>query len=129
MPPTKPQLATKAASEVRFPTWDELVAEATIELPPYQLTLPPVGDKEPEVIEIPVFSGEQYIQIVHAQRIGDAVGLFEAVFPDLKDRGKVIKALKGVHFPFFDKFTTKVLRYFYGLGIETEETSGNSPAS
>lgn len=122
--PAKPKLATDAASEVRFPTWDELVAESKIDLPPYQLPLP-----SGEVIEVPVFSGEQYIQIVHAQRIGDAVGLFEAVFPDVKTRGKVIGALKTVHFPFFDKLTTKMLRYFYGLGIETEEQAGNSPAS
>jgi hypothetical protein len=37
--------------------------------------------------------------------------------------------MKGVHFPIMDRLATKVLRYFYGLGIEIEETSGNSPAS
>lgn len=133
--PARPKLATKEAAEVRFPTWDELAEEATIDLPPYQLPLPARYDekgKEIEaamVIEIPVLDAEQYISVVSAQRVGSAVGVFEALFPDVITRGTVRRHLKGVHFPIMDVIATKVVRYFYGLSIEKQVDEGNSSAS
>lgn len=129
--PARPKLAT----EQRFPTWDELVEEATIDLPPYQLPLPPRYDDKGEeieaatVVEIPVLDAEQYIGVVQAQRVGSAVGVFEALFPDVVTRGIVRRHLKGVHFPIMDVIATKVVRYFYGLSIEKQVDEGNSSAS
>lgn len=122
--PAKPRTALKEASEVRFPTWDEMVAEATIETGPYKLPMP-----DGEIIEIPVFDGDTYLEIIQAQRTGDAGALFELLFPDRADQTRVRKAMKGAHFAIIDVLSAKVLRHFYGLSIETEEQEGNSPAS
>lgn len=145
MPP-RPKLATKAASEteVRFPTWDDLVGEATIDLDPYQLPLPETSEEYVDAagrkktrtvaattIEIPVFDGDRYMEIVQAQRVGNAAAILEAMFPDKKDLTRVRLAMKAsaAHFPIVDVLASRVLRYFYGLSIETEEKAGNSQAS
>jgi hypothetical protein len=122
--PARPKTALKEASETRFPTWDELVAEATIDLPDYQLPLP-----DGTAIAIPCPDGDKYIDIVRAQRTGNAVAIFEALFPDNVDQGKMRKLFRGtkekpVHFPIIDVLCSKVLRYYYGLSIQSEE-SGN----
>jgi hypothetical protein len=122
--PARPKTALKEASETRFPTWDELVAEATIDKEPYQLPLP-----DGTVMEIPCPSGDTYIDIVRAQRTGNAVAIFEALFPDSVEQGKMRRLFRGtkekpVHFPIIDVLSSKVLRYYYGLSIEAEE-SGN----
>lgn len=124
--PAQPKLAGKAASEVRFPTWDELVAEAQGPNPvtPYRIPF-----SEDEVIEIPVPDGARYLDIVDAQRRGDVVALMEALFPDRKVRAKMQTKLKGAPFEIVDLIGAKAMRHFYGLNIETEEKSGNSPAS
>jgi hypothetical protein len=120
--PARPRTALKAASEVqRFPTWDELVAEATIDLPPYQLPLP-----DGKTIEIPCPDGDKYLDLVAAQRQGNAVGIFQALFPDSVEQIKMRKLFRGtkekpVHFTIIDVLAGKVLRYYYGLGIETQE--------
>ena len=125
MPPRAPKLATKEASEVRFPTWDELVAEATVDKEPYQLPLP-----DGSVIEIPCPTGDMYLDLVAAQRVGDANGIFQALFPDNVEQVKMRKLFRGtkerpVHFPIIDVLAGKVLRYYYGLSIESQEKSGN----
>lgn len=129
--PARPKLVD-ASDTTRFPTWDELVSEATVDLPPYQLPMPVDPndpDAEPRIIEIPVLDGDHYIDLVDAQRRGDIVGVFRALFENDEDRALVRRHMKGVHFPIMDKLATKVIRYFYGLSIEAEERSGNSPAS
>lgn len=120
MPPRAPKLATAEAAEVRFPTWDELVAEATIDKEDYQLPLP-----DGSVLTIPCPSGDAYINLVRAQRTGDAVGVLEALLPDNVEQGKLRRALRGtkekpVHFPIIDVIAGKVLRYYFGLSIESE---------
>jgi hypothetical protein len=125
--PARPRTALKAASEttVSFPTWDELVAEATVDLEPYQI---PFADGS--VIEVPCPTGDMYLDLVAAQKRGDAAGILEALFPDNVERIKIRKHMRGtkehpVHFPIVDVLAGKILRYYYGLSIESQETSGN----
>jgi hypothetical protein len=122
--PARPKLAAKEASEVTFPTWDELVAEARIDKPDYILPLP-----DGSVLTIPCPSGDAYIDLVRAQRTGNAVAVLEALLPDSIEQGKLRRALRGtkekpVHFPIIDVIAGKVLRYYFGLSIASEE-SGN----
>lgn len=124
MAPQSPKLAGKAASEVRFATWDEMVAEATVDLPPYEV--PFGGD---DVMTIPVPDGERYLLLVAAQRRGDAVGILDNLVPDKKDRERLKVKMRGVHFPIIDTLAGKVLSYYFGLGTGVEAESGNSPAS
>jgi hypothetical protein len=121
--PAKPKLATVAASETEavFPTWDELVAEANIDKPDYQLPLP-----DGSTITIPCPSGDAYIELVQAQRTGNAVAVLEALVPDNVEMIKIRRAMKGtkekpVHFPIIDTIAGKVLRYYFGLSIQSEE--------
>lgn len=131
MPPRKPRLAD--TSDSMFPTWDDLVAEANIDKPPYQLPLPAVGKIPAEVVEIDVPSGEAYLSIVEAQSRGDSGAILRHLLPDPKKRQRVVTGLAGAHFPIVDVIATKVLRYFYGLSIaplgDTEDGPGKQPAS
>lgn len=129
--PARPKLAAKEASEteVRFPTWDDLAAEAFIDKPPYQLPLP-----DGSTMVIPCPSGDAYVELVRAQRTGDAVAILEALMPDNVEQIKLRKAMRGtketpVHFPIIDVIAGKVLRYYFGLSIEPQVASGNSQAS
>jgi hypothetical protein len=132
MAPRKPQLATAAAAQTEvssFPGWDALVAEAQEQgahrpKDPYVLPLP-TG----KAVEIPPLDADRYLAITAAQRRGDTSAIFEALFPDSKDRIRVRTALKGAPFDMVDVVAGKVLRYFFGLGIESQEKAGNSPAS
>ena len=125
--PAKPRTALKAATEttVAFPTWDDLVAEATIDKEPYQI---PFSDGT--AIEVPCPTGDAYLELIAAQKRGDATAIFDALFPDEIDKIKMRRKMRGtkehpVHFPIVDVLAGKVLRYYYGLSIEAEETSGN----
>lgn len=129
MPPSAPKLAGKAASEVRFPTWDELAAEATIDMPLYELPLGVTAKGEPDVVEIPIPDGASYLKIVRAQRTGDANVIFDELFPDELVRERVRVKMRGVHFPIIDVLVGNVLSYYYGVGLQVEAKSGNSPAS
>lgn len=119
MPPSK-------SKDVRFPTWDELVEEArpSGEQPPYQIPFGP-----DDVVEIERPDGDRYLRIIDAQRRGDAVALMAGLFPDDKVRDKVRAKMKGADFEIVDLLGSKAMRYFYGLNIETEAKTGNSPAS
>lgn len=127
MAATPPKLATKAASEVSFPTWDDLVAEATPEqqLTPYWIPF----DKDGDGVSVPCPDGPQYLEIVAAQQVGDGNRILKAMISDDHDRARVIAKMRGVHFGIVDTLTSKILRYYYGLSIETEVAEGNSPAS
>jgi hypothetical protein len=119
--PARPKLAKVEAGEVKFPTWDELVAEATIDKDDYVLPLP-----NGATVTIPCPSGDAYIELVRAQRTGNAVAVLEALVPDNVDMLKIRNAMRGtkeqpVHFPIIDVIAGKVLRYYYGLSIESEE--------
>lgn len=114
------KLSAADVSSPAFPTWDDLVAEAhdQADLPPYQLPLP--GG---EVIEVPVFDGQRYLDIVRAQRRGDGPAVMEALFPDVAERTQVIAAMKGVHWVIVDVLAAKILRYFYGLDVAPKPRS------
>lgn len=122
MAPASPKLAKASA----FPTWDDLVAESTPEeqLAPYQLPF-----DEGDVVTIPCPDGARYLDILHGQSTGDGRLIIESLIPDVADRTRVIDRMRGVHFGIVDTLTSKVLRYYYGLSIETEAQAGNSPAS
>jgi hypothetical protein len=114
MPPRKPKLvAASGNSTSSFPTWDDLVAEAheSADMPPYQLPLPS------GTVEIPVLKGDRYLNLVAAQRRGDAPGVLDALFPDPRNRAKVVAAMKGADWTIVDVMSAKVLRYFYGLDV------------
>lgn len=107
--------------------WDQMVADAhslVEEIKPFQL---PLGDDV--VITIPCPDGANYLEIVSAQRVGDAPRILAAMIPDLDDRKKVISKMAGVPYPIVDVLSGKVLRHYYGLSIEAEEKAGNSPSS
>lgn len=111
----------------KFATWDEMVAEANSQaegIEDYPLEMGP-----DDVIQIPFPDGARYIAIVAAQRTGDAGGILDNLIPDKTDRLRVVTKMRGVKFPIVDVLASKVLRHFYGLPIQTEEKSGNSPGS
>lgn len=132
--------ASPKSGATKFPTWDSLVAEAqsTVEgIETYQLPLGRVermvGRKtvveDDVVVEIPCPDGANYITIIQGQRVGDSPRILQAMIPDDTDRARVIAAMGGVPWPIVDVLTSKVLRHYYGLSIETEEKSGNSNGS
>ena len=105
---------------------------------PYKLPLGTVelegadGEKVVEenvVLTIPCPDGIKYLTIVAGQRSGDSPRVLNALIADPKDRAKVIAKMGGVPFPIVDVLSSKILRHYYGLSIETEVEAGNSPAS
>lgn len=127
MAATTPKLATKAASETRFPTWEELVAEANedaAQVDPYQI---PIGEND--VIIVPFPDGPRYMEILQGQRYRDAKMIIENLIPDAHDRARIIAKMRGVHFNIIDVLSSKILRHYYGLGVTSEAAEGNSPAS
>lgn len=124
--------AQTTADTSAFPSWDELVAEAHVDTPPYRLPLPAVKGvdgkvfQETETIEIPVFDGERYLQLMAAQRVGDAQGCMNALFPDREERQKVVNAMRGAPWPIVDVVATKVIRHFYGLDISPKRPDSDA---
>lgn len=119
-----------------FPSWDELVAEAHVDLPPYQLPLPPIKNtetgevvQESEVIEIPVLKGDAYISLTMAQARGDAASMLFTLFPDNSTRARVMRATAGADFRIVDVITSKVLRHFYGLDIKRDPDGSDDEAA
>lgn len=112
-----------------FPTWDSLVADSQVDLPTYQLPLGQIGEEKDVVVEIPCPDGASYIRILDAQRRGDSAMLLREMVKDEGDRSRIIGKMNGVPFPIVDTLTGKVLRYYYGLSIVSEEKSGNSSGS
>lgn len=131
MPPRnrKPSRAAGAVEASAFPTWDDLVSEAhsSADMPPYQLALPPLADGKPRHLTIEVPDGARYIDLIRAQRRGDAPGMIEALFPDAQDRVQFTLASRGADWTIVDVVVTKVLRYFYGLDtyVEKRDDAGN----
>lgn len=121
--PAQPKLATASP---KFPTWDQMVAEANGRTPEDVYLLP---FSEDDVVEIPCPDGDRYLDLVDGQRRGDAMKVMESLFPDKDDRAKVRSKMRGVHFDIVDMLATNVLRHYYGLSIVPEEKSGNSDAS
>jgi hypothetical protein len=122
MAPRKPRTAMKQAEVdgTPFPTYDELVAEAHIDKPPYQLPLP---DKT--VLEIPVPSGAAYLTLVDAQKRGDASTVFRVLVPaDEQPRMQI--HFSNAHFPIMDVLANRVLGYYYGLDNYVSITDGSA---
>lgn len=125
--------STSKTTKPSFPTWDELVAEAAVESGAdsgdfRDSYIIPMGDAEDDVV-IERFDGDRYLKIIDAQRRGDAVAIMEGLFPDKTVRERVRIKMRGAPFEIVDVLGNKVIRYFYGLSIQREEQSGNSPAS
>jgi hypothetical protein len=74
--PAKPKLATTAASELHYVTWDEFVDEATRDIKPYALLLP--GDDEPTLVPCP--TGDQMEAFGAASRTMDDTAAAVALF-------------------------------------------------
>lgn len=110
--------------EVRFPTFEELAADARNDSPedPYLL---PIKDK---VIEI-TLDGDRFLTLSTARRLGDYEGMYEALFTDKSDRALVRAAFKKAPPLMVDRLVGNVLSYFYGNGLQIEAAEGNSPAS
>jgi hypothetical protein len=115
-PPSKKTTVDTSA----FPTWDELVAEAHVDKPPYLLPLPEIRDDKgkvvqpAEVLEILCPSGGSYVSLTMWQQMGNASQMLFELFPEGTVRARVLRALRGADFPIVDLITTKVLQHFYG---------------
>lgn len=120
-------MPAKNTAASKYATWDEMVSEARTQVKdigPYPLEL-----GEDDVVQIPMPDGARYIEIVTAQRFGDAGGIMDNLIPDKIDRTRVLTKMRGAPFPIVDVLASKVLRHFYGLPIRTEEQAGNSTGS
>jgi hypothetical protein len=129
MPAQKPKLAASAAAQYKFATWDEMAAEATVDIPPYEL---PMSDKPGDVIIIPMPDGDRYLNIDQGQRVGNVNLLLENLIPDAKDRARVRTKMRGTSFLIVDVLTSNVLNHYFGLTKPTGKTEadpGNSAAS
>lgn len=123
-------------ADTSLSTWDQMVADAhsmVEEIGPFQLPLGDItidGKTEKNVtVDIPCPDGVNYLLIVQAQRAGNVPLLLDSLIPDHEDRQRVISKMTGVPWPIVDVLAGKVLRHYYGLSIEVEEKSGNSPSS
>jgi hypothetical protein len=107
-----------------FPTWDDLVAEAheAADMPPYQIPLP-----RGKVVEIPVLKGDQYLDLLRANRSGNAPAALDAMFPDPRDRATVVAAMGSADWTIVDVLSAKVLRYFYGLDVSPKKRNPEVP--
>ena len=140
-PPSKKTTVDTSA----FPTWDELVAEAHVDKPPYLLPLPEIKDdsgkvvQKAEVLEIGCPDGGKYVSLTMWQQMGNASQMLFELFPEGTVRARVLRALRGADFPIVDLITTKVLQHFYGTlaapdrnqPVETDDggTAGKSDAA
>lgn len=82
MAPRRPKLVTPDQTP-RYVTWDQYVEEATADIEPYVLPLPPDPanpDADPGTAEIPCPSGEQMQALASAQTTGDDAAAFVAIF-------------------------------------------------
>jgi hypothetical protein len=113
--PTRPQLASAAAAETKFQTWDEIMAEATDGIEDYQLPVSP-----DEVLTIPCPSGDQMQAFGEASRNMDDTAAAVAIFGDNAPRILELTAKQ----PFFvrAKILAKVMQH-YGMqaGLQTPE--------
>jgi hypothetical protein len=111
---------------VEFATWDQLVAEAQVDVPPYQL---PVSAKEK--LTIPVPSGTSYALLQQALRTGDiAATINNLAGGDEKLQKRLWELMGKAHFPIVDLLATKVLRHYFGQnGVVEEAEPGESSAS
>lgn len=126
MAPTRPKLAGDAARKAHYVSWDELVAEATVDLSDYELSFGVNEDGERDSIAIPCPDGDQYIDITQGQRLGDAGLILRALVRDEDDFQRLRIKMRGVHFPIIDNLASSVLRYYFGL---TPDDQGNPDAS
>lgn len=122
--PAQPKLAGAAASKYKFATWDEMVAEATVDVPPYEIPMDP--ENPADVIVIPCPDGDKYVDITRAQLRGDAALMLEAMVPDAHDRERLRIKMRGIHFNIIDVITSNVLRHYLGLTKVDTEDPGNS---
>ena len=132
MPASRNDVDTAIEEAAGFPTWDSMVADAQSQvdsIKPYKLPLGDVDDEKNVVLTIPCPDGVNYLTIVQCQRNGDSPRLLNALITNPNDRAKVIAKMGGVPFPIVDVLSSKILRHYYGLSIETEARAGNSPAS
>lgn len=121
MPPARPKMPLDTS---KFPSFDELAADARKGAPedPYLL---PIGD---DVHEINL-DADGYMLITRAQLVGDYETMFNALFPDVKERAIVRARMKGAPPMFVDRLVGNVLAYYYGQGLQVEAAKGNSRAS
>lgn len=105
--PARPKLATAAAADTKFQTWDELMAEATEGIEDFQLPI-----SEDEVLTIPCPTGDQMQAFGVAQRNMDDTAAAVALFGDNAPR---ILELTGDQ-PFYvrAKLLAKVMQH-YGM--------------
>lgn len=106
MPP-RPKLASAAAAETHFQTWDEIMAEATEGIEDYQL---PIGPDE--VLTIPCPTGDQMQAFGAASRNMDDTAAAVAIFGEHAPRILELTADK----PFFvrAKILAKIMQH-YGM--------------
>ncbi len=108
--PTRPQLATKAAADTEFLTWDQIAAEAEEGITPYEL---PVSAEETLLIKCP--TGLALRDLARAQLTGDFESMVSAVFGDQTDRMWELAGDKG--FPALNALINRVMTH-YGRSMD-----------
>jgi hypothetical protein len=106
--PAKPRLATTAAGELEYQTWDDFVSEAIEGIKPFGLRLP--GDEEPTVFPCP--TGAQMQALGVAQRNMDDEAAAAAMFGEHADR--IMELSAGKPFVVRARLMAKVMEH-YGL--------------
>jgi len=127
MPPRTPKLAADAAADYRFPSIEDLIADAakaTEDLPDYVL---PLGGEH--VITVPRPDGATYLQVLAAQRRGAEDLMLQLLIPDKGDHKALLLKMKGAPMRLADTIIGNILSYYYGTGLLSEAREGNSPAS
>lgn len=104
--PSKPQLATAAAAQVQYVTWDTFVQEATAGIEPFRIVLP--GDTAPTEIACP--TGAQMEALAAAQRGMDDHAAALAIFGDKADR--IMELTAGEAFPVRAKLFAAVMTHY-----------------
>jgi transposase len=105
MPPTRPQLASAAAAETRFQTWDEILAEVNEGVEDYRLPISP-----DEVLVIPCPSGDQMQAFGDATRNMDDTAAAVAIFG--KHAPRILELTGGEKFYARAKLLAKVMQHY-----------------
>lgn len=131
-PPRKAALKKKTS---QFPTWDELVAEAHVDRPPFVLRDVPIFDEktgkptgEREDVEIPVISGQAYVMLTRARLAGDVGSVFMHLFEEDELRGRMFDLIGKADFPVVDNLALSVVNHYMGEPA-AEMDEGESSAS
>lgn len=110
--PTRPKLATAAASHVQFKAWDQWMEEALEGIEPYFQPMPPTeDDPEPKPLEVPCPTSDQLRALPTSQGEGSDEAAFVMLFGE-EAAPRLLLATGGKAFVLRSKMIASILMHY-----------------